>query len=60
MISYEALKTQLEEFGNSLTLIQRGELREIHDSIGFMCNAASEGLWCCVDFILGEHERLTD
>lgn len=50
----------LTEFGRTLAPEQLRILRYIHDEMGYMCNACSEGLWCCVDAILGDIEYAPD
>ncbi|MFD4474656.1 hypothetical protein ACFWPU_00865 [Streptomyces sp. NPDC058471] len=52
----DLLIQQLAAFGEGLTPEQRSQLHVIHEAIGWSCAAHAEGLNCCVDSILGDHE----
>jgi len=57
MSAYEhslTIEEQLTGFGHSLTREQRAILRELHNALGFMCNASNEGLMCCVCILLDD------
>lgn len=43
---------KLVAFGASLTEYQRAKLHEIHNELGWMCGAASEGMMCCIHTLL--------
>lgn len=40
--------------GVSLSTQEKTALRAWHDEVGYSCAAASEGLACCVDVLLGD------
>ena len=59
MSAYEhslSTEDELTAFGHTLTREQRAILRELHNALGFMCEAASDGVMCCIHTLLDDTE----
>lgn len=53
---YEGIILNMEFLGETcLTHLTRTALKELHEKMG--CNAHAEGLYCCLDFVLGDFEK---
>lgn len=54
---YEEEITILKKIGWAIPDNLFDEIKDWHSRRGFGCNAHGEGLYCCLDFLLGDFEE---